>query len=213
MTRWRRIDRTRVRRGVAYPERVRGDGDGWVVSDDRRALLGPARRGRSAAARAPAGRQPRRAAAAPGAVESSGRHLGAAGRRPRQPRDRRAGRRPRGARGGRAVRRAAARCAPPSSPPRSSARAAPRGPTPPSSPTRPSCWTPCPTGRAPSCAGCAEDEVADLPLHPGFAASWERLRITAMCPTHECRLAAAHRGDRRRLRLVPPGQSPQSAPR
>lgn len=24
-----------------------------------------------------------------------------------------------------------------------------------------------------------EDEVADLPLHPGFAASWERLRIVA----------------------------------
>ncbi len=25
----------------------------------------------------------------------------------------------------------------------------------------------------------AEDEVADLPLHPGFAASWERLRRVA----------------------------------
>jgi 8-oxo-dGTP diphosphatase len=25
----------------------------------------------------------------------------------------------------------------------------------------------------------AEDEVADLPLHPGFAASWERLREVA----------------------------------
>ncbi|GJF12070.1 NUDIX hydrolase [Mycolicibacterium cyprinidarum] len=24
-----------------------------------------------------------------------------------------------------------------------------------------------------------EDEVADLPLHPGFAASWERLRVVA----------------------------------
>jgi 8-oxo-dGTP diphosphatase len=25
----------------------------------------------------------------------------------------------------------------------------------------------------------AEEEVADLPLHPGFAASWERLRTVA----------------------------------
>jgi 8-oxo-dGTP diphosphatase len=25
----------------------------------------------------------------------------------------------------------------------------------------------------------AEDEVADLPLHPGFAASWDRLRTVA----------------------------------
>jgi 8-oxo-dGTP diphosphatase len=25
----------------------------------------------------------------------------------------------------------------------------------------------------------AEDEVADLPLHPGFAASWQRLRAVA----------------------------------
>ena len=29
----------------------------------------------------------------------------------------------------------------------------------------------------------AEDEVAELPLHPGFAASWERLRaVTASIP-------------------------------
>lgn len=29
----------------------------------------------------------------------------------------------------------------------------------------------------------AEDEVADLPLHPGFAASWDRLReVTAAIP-------------------------------
>ena len=29
----------------------------------------------------------------------------------------------------------------------------------------------------------AEDEVATLPLHPGFAASWERLRtVTASIP-------------------------------
>ena len=36
----------------------------------------------------------------------------------------------------------------------------------------------------------AEDEVADLPLHPGFAASWQRLReVTATIPlTHRAAL-------------------------
>jgi 8-oxo-dGTP diphosphatase len=41
----------------------------------------------------------------------------------------------------------------------------------------------------------AEDEVAELPLHPGFAASWQRLRITAMLRPDEhdeCRLAVPH---------------------
>lgn len=32
----------------------------------------------------------------------------------------------------------------------------------------------------------AEDEVTDLPLHPGFAASWQRLRISAAVPPHPC---------------------------
>lgn len=32
----------------------------------------------------------------------------------------------------------------------------------------------------------AEDEVADLPLHPGLAASWPRLRISAAVPPHPC---------------------------
>jgi 8-oxo-dGTP diphosphatase len=31
----------------------------------------------------------------------------------------------------------------------------------------------------------AEDEVIELPLHPGFAASWERLRITTMLSGHD----------------------------
>lgn len=32
----------------------------------------------------------------------------------------------------------------------------------------------------------AEDEVADLPLHPGFAASWQKLReVTATIPLGE----------------------------
>lgn len=35
----------------------------------------------------------------------------------------------------------------------------------------------------------AEDEVADLPLHPGFAASWERLRqVTATIPLLQAEL-------------------------
>ena len=32
----------------------------------------------------------------------------------------------------------------------------------------------------------AEDEVTELPLHPGFAASWQRLRISAAVPPHDC---------------------------
>lgn len=32
----------------------------------------------------------------------------------------------------------------------------------------------------------AEGDVADLPLHPGFAASWRRLRVAATVPPHEC---------------------------
>jgi 8-oxo-dGTP diphosphatase len=41
----------------------------------------------------------------------------------------------------------------------------------------------------------AEDEVADLPLHPGFAASWQRLRITTMLRPDEhdeCRVSGPH---------------------
>lgn len=38
----------------------------------------------------------------------------------------------------------------------------------------------------------AEDEVADLPLHPGFAASWQRLRIGATPPPHSCGLDLPH---------------------
>ena len=41
----------------------------------------------------------------------------------------------------------------------------------------------------------AEDEVVELPLHPGFAASWERLRITSVLSSRdhdECRQAVPH---------------------
>ena len=41
----------------------------------------------------------------------------------------------------------------------------------------------------------AENEVDELPLHPGFAASWERLRITTMLNAHdhdECAQAVPH---------------------
>ncbi len=40
-----------------------------------------------------------------------------------------------------------------------------------------------------------EDQVADLPLHPGFAASWERLRITTLLSPQdhdECLLPVPH---------------------
>ncbi len=32
----------------------------------------------------------------------------------------------------------------------------------------------------------AEDEVTELPLHPGFASSWHRLRISVGAPPHDC---------------------------
>ncbi len=38
----------------------------------------------------------------------------------------------------------------------------------------------------------AENQVADLPLHPGFAASWGRLRIGAAVPPHSCGLRRPH---------------------
>ncbi len=38
----------------------------------------------------------------------------------------------------------------------------------------------------------AENEVAGLPLHPGFAASWGRLRTGAVVPPHACGLDLPH---------------------
>lgn len=38
----------------------------------------------------------------------------------------------------------------------------------------------------------AEEEVTDLPLHPGFAASWHRLRISQAVPPHDCRRDLPH---------------------
>lgn len=37
-----------------------------------------------------------------------------------------------------------------------------------------------------------EDRVGDLPLHPGFAASWRRLRVTAPPPPHDCDAGRSH---------------------
>lgn len=31
-----------------------------------------------------------------------------------------------------------------------------------------------------------EDEVVNLPLHPSFAASWQRLRVVGKAPPHDC---------------------------
>lgn len=38
----------------------------------------------------------------------------------------------------------------------------------------------------------AEDEVTGLPLHPGFAASWHRLRISQEVPPHDCEQDSPH---------------------
>ena len=121
----------------------------------RRPLLGSVRRGRSAVASPAARRHARGLAAASGGVEPSGRHLGSAGRCPRQPRDRGGDGGARSARGGRPAWPSGSPCGRPWSPPRSPGSAVPTGPTPRSSPTRPSCCTPCPTGKAPRCAGSA----------------------------------------------------------
>ncbi len=37
-----------------------------------------------------------------------------------------------------------------------------------------------------------EGRVADLPLHPAFAQSWETLRIRAAVPSHDCRMDQPH---------------------
>jgi len=37
-----------------------------------------------------------------------------------------------------------------------------------------------------------EHQVADLPLHPAFGKSWERLRTTAPAPPHPCESARGH---------------------
>ena len=37
-----------------------------------------------------------------------------------------------------------------------------------------------------------EVRVGELPLHPGFAASWHRLRTTAPAPPHDCDSGAPH---------------------
>jgi len=37
-----------------------------------------------------------------------------------------------------------------------------------------------------------EHQVADLPLHPAFASSWDLLRIMATVPPHDCRMDQPH---------------------
>ena len=67
-------------------------------------------------------------------------------------------------------------CARPWSPRRSPGWPARTGATPPSSPTPRSCCTPCPTGKAPRCAGSPKTRSPTCHCIPGFAASWQRLR-------------------------------------
>ena len=38
---------------------------------------------------------------------------------------------------------------------------------------RPNCWQTTPNRESAELRWVAEDDVADLPLHPGFAASWD----------------------------------------
>ena len=160
--------------GAAYPERVRGDGDGWVVSDTgkhywgRHGAAGLLLRRRTPTAR-------RRCCCSTGrrgvirAEPGVCRAVPATATRP--PR----GRRPGGARGGRPARRAAVGAGNRRSPPRSGAGG-----------TR---WTyttvvadaaellqTVPNRESAELRWVGEDEVAELPLHPGFAASWHRLR-------------------------------------
>lgn len=37
-----------------------------------------------------------------------------------------------------------------------------------------------------------EHQVADLPLHPGFASSWKLLRTKVVAPPHDCRMNKPH---------------------
>ena len=151
----------------SYSERVRGDGDGWVVSDTGAAFWGRHGAAGSAAAGATARRFGRGAAAAPGAVEPSGRNLGSARRRPRQPRNRRAGRGPRGARGSGAARRPAHRADH-----RRHRRGIRAGGASWSYTTviadAPELLETVPNRESAELRWVAEDEVAELPLHPGF---------------------------------------------
>lgn len=48
-----------------------------------------------------------------------------------------------------------------------------------------------PNGESAELRWVPEHEVARLPLHPGFASSWARLRATAPAPAHDC-VSAAH---------------------
>ena len=147
---------------------------GWCPTAARTTGAGTARRVCFFARRVPTVR--RRAAAAPRAVEPSGRHLGTARRRARQPRNRRGGRRPRGARGGRAGGRSAGRA---DHRGHRRPRRQPAGPTPPSSPTPPNSCETVPNRESAELRWVAEDDVAGAaaasrgsrPVGPSFAPS------------------------------------------
>lgn len=49
-----------------------------------------------------------------------------------------------------------------------------------------------PNGESSELRWVPEHQVADLPLHPAFATSWELLRTTASPPPHDCRLQQPH---------------------
>ncbi len=49
-----------------------------------------------------------------------------------------------------------------------------------------------PNGESSELRWVPEHQVAELPLHPAFARSWEMLRITATVPPHNCGLDQPH---------------------
>ena len=166
--------------GVPYPERVRGDGDGWVMSDNGAAFWG--RHGAAGLLlRAP---RPDGSAAVLLQHRAPWSHQGGTWGLPGGARDSHETAEQA------AVREAHEEAGLPADQltVRTTRRhrhrePAATGPTPPSSPTRRSCWRRCPIGRAPNCGGSPRTRWPTLPLHPGFAASWERLRaVTASIP-------------------------------
>ena len=166
------------RRDVPYAERVRGDGDGWVVSDSGAATgAGTARRVCCCGRRAPTAR-----AAVLLQHRAPWSHQGGTWGLPGGARDSHetaeAGRGPRGARGGRPARRPADR-ARDRGHRRGRRRADALDLHHRDRRRRRTAARPCPTGRAPSCAGWPRTRSPTLPLHPGFAASWARLRAVA----------------------------------
>lgn len=94
------------------------------------------------------------------------------------------------------------RCGPRWSPPRCAGSTTRTGPTPPLSPMPGSCWTPCPTGKAPNCAGWPRTRWPTcryIPDSPPVGNDCGPLRDRATGPVRRtAAAAAAHHSDRGR---------------